>query len=342
MGTYRDWTRREVVRTLSITGGGMLLGGCGATDRSTSVAAALETTSIRLILDPEFTVLCYAPQYLADTFLEEEGFTDIQYVPKIDGSEAQALVQGHADMSAALAVDWVMPISQGIPVMMLGGLHPGCVEIFANDEVTTIRELKGRRIGVSGLQSPERYLLASIVAHIGLDPAADIEWVFAHPLEWGPMLAAGQVDAIAAFPPMNQALHEAGIGHVILDTTTDDPWQHYFCCMISARREYVTEHPVATKAALRAILRANSLCNEQPEVAAQRLVDKGVVPDRATALHAITHIPYNRWHDYDPVDSVRFYSLRLREAGLITQTPEEILRQGTDWRFFNELRTELA
>jgi len=337
---YRDWSRREVVKSLSLAGGGVLLGGCFSGE---DVAAeTLETTSIRLIQDPEFTVLCYAPQYLADTFLEEEGFTDISYVPKIDGSEAQALVQGQADMSAALAVDWVMPISQNIPVVVLGGLHPGCVEIFANDDVSTIRDLRGKRIGVSGMQSPERFLLASIASHIGLDPNADIEWVFAHPLEWGPMLVNGDVDAIAAFPPMNQGLHEAGIGHVILNTTTDDPWRHYFCCMIAARRDYVEAHPVATKRALRAILQANRLCTEQPEVAADRLVAKGVAPNRETALYALHHIPYDAWRDYDAADSIRFYALRLREAGLITQTPEEILESGTNWGFFNELRSELS
>lgn len=341
---YREWSRREVVKGLSLAGGAAFFGACVPGDGADEAEAdeVLETTSIRLIQDPEFTVLCYAPQYLADTYLEEEGFTDIRYVPKIDGSEAQALVQGQADMSAALAVDWVMPISQGVPVVVLGGLHPGCVEIFASDEVTTIAELRGKRIGVSGMQSPERFLLASIAAHIGLDPSTDIEWVFAHPLDWGPMLANGQVDAIAAFPPMNQGLHEAGIGNVILNTTTDDPWRHYFCCMIAARQDYVDSNPVATKRALRSILRANRLCTEQPEVAAARLVEKGVASDEASALYALNHIPYNMWYNYDAVDSIRFYALRLREAGLIQQTPDEILDRGTDWRFFNELRDELA
>jgi hypothetical protein len=40
-------------------------------------------------------------------------------------------------------------------------------------------------------------------------------------------------------------------------------------------------------------------------------------------------------------DTVRFYALRLYEDGLIKSTPQKILAQGTDWRFFNELKTEL-
>jgi len=38
---------------------------------------------------------------------------------------------------------------------------------------------------------------------------------------------------------------------------------------------------------------------------------------------------------------VRFYALRLREAGLIKATPQKILADGTDWRLLNELKKEL-
>ena len=43
----------------------------------------------------------------------------------------------------------------------------------------------------------------------------------------------------------------------------------------------------------------------------------------------------------DPEDAVRYYALRLREAGMIKSGPNRIIAQGTDWRFFNELRREL-
>jgi NitT/TauT family transport system substrate-binding protein len=38
---------------------------------------------------------------------------------------------------------------------------------------------------------------------------------------------------------------------------------------------------------------------------------------------------------------VRFYALRLKEAGLLKSTPEEILKVGTDFRYFNQLQKEL-
>ena len=52
-------------------------------------------------------------------------------------------------------------------------------------------------------------------------------------------------------------------------------------------------------------------------------------------------IPYGTWREYDPEDTVRFYSLRLHEAGMIKSSPQKIIAQGTDWRFLNELKKEL-
>ena len=52
-------------------------------------------------------------------------------------------------------------------------------------------------------------------------------------------------------------------------------------------------------------------------------------------------MPYSKWREYDPEDTVRFYALRLREAGMIKSSPQKIIAEGTDWRFLNELEREL-
>jgi NitT/TauT family transport system substrate-binding protein len=38
---------------------------------------------------------------------------------------------------------------------------------------------------------------------------------------------------------------------------------------------------------------------------------------------------------------VRFWALRMREAGFIKSTPQKIIAQNTDWRFLDELKREL-
>ena len=184
-------------------------------------------------------------------------------------------------------------------------------------------------------------LLASVVAYIGLDPNKDIDWVFAHPNDWAGMLASGEIDAMASFPPLNYILHDEGIGHVILNTLTDKPWKHYFCCMVAANRTFAQENPVAAKRALRAILKANQLCAESPEIAAEWLVDSGQSPSIDFAMRTLNDLPYDAWSSFDPEDSLRFYALRMNEAGIITETPQDIISNGTDWGPLNALLKEL-
>ena len=111
--------------------------------------------------------------------------------------------------------------------------------------------------------------------------------------------------------------------------------------MLAGNREFVRKYPVATKRALRAILKATEVCALEPERTAQSIVDKGFTPSYAYALQTMKEIPYNKWREYDPEDTVRFYALRLHEAGMIKSSPQKIIAQGTDWRFLTELKKEL-
>jgi hypothetical protein len=86
---------------------------------------------------------------------------------------------------------------------------------------------------------------------------------------------------------------------------------------------------------------AADLCAQDPEQAARMLVARQSTPRFDYALQAMQEIPYNRWREYDPEDTVRFYALRLQEAGMIKSSPQKLIAQGTDWRFFNELKKEL-
>jgi NitT/TauT family transport system substrate-binding protein len=121
----------------------------------------------------------------------------------------------------------------------------------------------------------------------------------------------------------------------------DRPWSQYFCCIAASNRAFVQQHPVATKRAVRALLKATDMCAVEPDRAAQLIVEKGFTPRYDYALQTMQEVPYAKWREYDPEDTVRFYALRLHEIGLIKSTPQKIISQGTDWRFFNELKQEL-
>jgi NitT/TauT family transport system substrate-binding protein len=230
-------------------------------------------------------------------------------------------------------------IDAGVPLVTLAGVHVGCTELFAQQNIRHIGELKGKRVAAG--DNP--MLFSLIAAQLGLDPTADFDRVSdtdpaVNPLE---LFAQGKIEAFLGFPPHPQELRARGFRNVLVSTTTDRPWSQYFCCMLFGNRDYVRNHPVATKRVLRAILKAADFCAAQPERAARRLVDPGFAPRYDYALQTINDVPYDRWREYDPEDSIRFYALRLREIGLIKSTPQKVIAENTDWRFFNELKREL-
>jgi NitT/TauT family transport system substrate-binding protein len=174
---------------------------------------------------------------------------------------------------------------------------------------------------------------------VGLDPSRDINFVTYPAAQSVQLLAGAKIDALLNFPPIPQELRAKKIGHVILNSSADRPWSQYFCCMISGNREFVRKHPIATKRAMRALLKAVDVCVTAPERAARIAADRGYSYDHS--LQAMREIPYANWRSFDPEDTIRFYALRLREAGLIKSSPNKIIADGTDWRFWNELKREL-
>jgi NitT/TauT family transport system substrate-binding protein len=111
--------------------------------------------------------------------------------------------------------------------------------------------------------------------------------------------------------------------------------------MSVANRDFARKYPVATKRALRAILKAADICALEPDRAAKSLVAQGVATRYDYALQTMKDVPYTKWRNYDPEDTMRFYALRLNEIGMIKSTPQRLIAQGTDWRFLNELKKEL-
>jgi NitT/TauT family transport system substrate-binding protein len=299
-----------------------------------------ETTRIRIGSVPS---ICLSPQYVAGELLRADGFTDIQYVPGEGGVPAAKEMGAGTrdDLGTNMAAPLVVALDRGAPIVVLAGVHVGCFELIATHRIRTIKDLKGKTVAVFGLESAQHIFLASMASLVGLDPRKDITWVTYPADEAKQLLAEGKVDAFLGFPPDPQDLRARNIGHVVVNSATDRPWSQYFCCMVAANREFVTRYPVATKRALRAILKADEICALDPGRAARAYRERGFAGSEELVLKALREIPFGRWRAYDPADTMRFYALRLHEAGMIKSSPQKILAQGTDWRFLNELKKEL-
>jgi NitT/TauT family transport system substrate-binding protein len=310
-----------------------------APPRAPAAEGALETTTVRLPRNPG---ICVAPQYVGEELLRAEGFADIRYVDVASSAEFnEALTSGKADFNLTFASVLVSGIGGGGTITMLAGVHVGCLELFGHEGIRGIADLKGKTVGVTALGSSEHMFVSVMAAHIGLDPSNDIRWVTSRSPTPDELFADGKIDAVLEGPPMAQDLRARHIGHVVASSTLDRPWSQYFCCMLAGNRDYVRDHPVATKRVLRAILKATDLCATEPARVARSLVDGRFTPRYDYALQFLSEVPYDKWREYDPEDTIRFYALRLHEAGFIKASPQKIIADGTDWRFLNELKREL-
>jgi len=325
--------RRTFVTSVAAAGSASVIGlkpGAGHAEPSP------ETTQIRLARFPEgVDVACLGPMWIAEELLRAEGFSRVEYVTY--RGTLDDLGAGKQDIILFDVPEVVLALDEGKPIVVLSGIHGGCYELFGSNRVRSVADLRGRTVGVP--TRSRRAFVAAMASYVGLDPRKDV--TFELKPDAYQRFVDGKVDAVLGFPPEPQKLRAQKIGHAVLNTTTDRPWSQYYCCMVLANREFVRRHPVATKRALRALLKATDICAAEPERVARELVTRGYLKEHDLSLQAIRGLPYRRWREYDAADTIRFFALRMHEAGMIKSSPQKLIAEGTDWRFLNELKKEL-
>jgi NitT/TauT family transport system substrate-binding protein len=306
-------TRRRFLTNLAFAGtagsltgvaAAVLLGGA----KSLEVEPPPEVTTIRL---EKFPITCIAPQFVAEELLRAEGFTDVLYIES-EKPTAQKIAHSELDLSLAFAPELITEMDGGGSITVLAGVHVGCFELFAQEGVRSITDLRGRSVGLRIWGVPTQ--LVSIMASlVGVDPVKDIRWVKDPSVEAMDLFIAGKIDALLAIQPEPQELRARNIGHVLVNSAVDRPWSQYFCCMAAANTEFVHKYPIATRRALRAILKATDLCVAEPQRVARTMVDKGLTDRHDYALETLKELPYGVWRSSTPKTrcaSMRCVSMR--------------------------------
>jgi NitT/TauT family transport system substrate-binding protein len=339
---FDELNRREFMKRAALTGTAAYLG-IGSDYGIAAVEPPPETTTIRI---RQWRPACWAPIHVAEPLLYEEGFTDVQYV-NAPGTEYPKLLKDAAvDLSPEFSALSMYNIEkQNPPVKFLAGLHVGCYALVGSKRINSVRDLKGKTVWVGSLKYGGPHIFFSaIVAYVGLDPRTDINYAWVKKDEAMELFKKGKIDAFMSFPPGPQELMAKNIGHLLVDTNVDKPWSQYFCCMINGHSDFVKNNPIATKRALRAILKANDIVARDPEYTLQILQKKKIWKKSETKyiLQALKEIPYGKWREYNPEETIRFYALRLHDVGIIKTPPDEFIARYTDWSFLRSMKDELG
>ena len=139
-------TRRRFLTTLSLAGATSLI----CAPRVMGGEGALETTTVRIVNDGS---ICIAPLFAAEELLRAEGFTDVRYPKIAAGAQVdEGLARGAADFSVFVPFEHMPALDVGAPITVLAGVHVGCFEQFARNDIRSIAGLKGKSVGL--LRSP--------------------------------------------------------------------------------------------------------------------------------------------------------------------------------------------
>lgn len=297
-----------------------------------------ETKAIRVAPGP-----CDAPLMIAERYLQDESFTDIQ----LTGSGGVAgLVDGKADLAVMFMPTLVTAVDAGSPIVSIGGLHPGCAEIWAPPSLATLRDARGRTVVVRTKAATDLTYsyLAIGLKNAGVDPA-EVNFVVQPDADLTKLFLDGKSDLLflATTGAFAFKTNPANKGHVVFDQAMEAPWSQQNCCSLTTTTAWLRANPVAAKRALRAIYRAADSLPKDRADAAKVATDKGLfggANNVQLVRGASNMVPYE-WRRYDVAESMRFHAKLLNAVGLLKLTAEESVAKATDLRLAKELAIEL-
>lgn len=259
---------RSIIRGIM----GMVTAGC-LIGSAASVARAAEKV-LFLYPGPE-SLLTYVPHQLAryKGYFADEGIDLTVQSARGGVDAAKQVAVGNADISSGMADTSIVLRANGLPVRGIAQLGKGSLFSVAARKaagVTTLADLKGKRIGVFNFGGSHFYTLRGALAAIGVKPQdVDIEAVGLSGAV--KLMVAGSIDAVVIPPDFEVLLEKEGVAFNVI------PFQPVFPGLTEAlisSEKMIKERPQVLKAVTRAIVRAMGDIMKDPAAAARDYVAK--------------------------------------------------------------------
>src|SRR5262245_15489619 len=279
---------RYVVGTAAATSLLLLFTGC-------KKAADSDPHKVRVVY---IGITCEAPIFTAveKGFFKEEGL-DVELVKCEWAQYKDVLALGGFDVTHHLVMYFLKPVEQGLDVKFTGGIHRGCLRVQAgiNSDIRTLKDLRGKRIGVPGIGTPPFIFATRVLGANGIDAKKDITWLVFPAGELGLALDKEQVDAVADSEPIGSMLIAQGKVRNIADQAADVPYKDEYCCAVLVNGKFLARNPKASAAATRALLKAAKWVEANPLAAATLSVQKGylasTVEQNAVSISKLSYAP---------------------------------------------------
>src|SRR6266516_222712 len=270
-------------------------------------------------------ITCEAPIFSAveNGFFKEEGL-NVELVKCEWANYKDVLALGGFDVTHHLVMYFLKPVEQGLDVKFTGGIHRGClrVQAAANGPIRTIKDLKGKRIGVPGMGTPPFIFANRVLGANGIDPSREISWIVFPAGELGLALDKGEVDAVADSEPIGSMLLAQGRVRNIADQAVDMPYANEYCCAVLVNGKFLARNPKASAAATRALLKAAKWVEANPKAAAKLSVEKkylaSTVEQNTVAISHLRYVPSVAGAQ----TAVRLAAAEMKTAGMLSPSTD--------------------
>ncbi|WOO36952.1 ABC transporter substrate-binding protein [Anaerocolumna sp. AGMB13020] len=266
---------------------------------STAAGEELEDGVIKILYGAG---LCGIPIHIAKQlqFFEAEGLkegVDYTYVTS-STSGVEMLSTKQADVSFGLVAAMLAPLDNGLEAKTVLGVHTGCIQLLAGNDsgITSLEELKGKRIGVENLATSPHIVAQRALASVGIGSTGsnmEVEFVVFPKADLPVALKEGKVDAIAIGDPQASILVSDGDGVSIFNSATSELLKDEYCCSLWARNETIEKLPKKLAKVVTAIQKASLWIDQNKDLAAEiQLDNEWLVGDLAVDQKTLADYKY--------------------------------------------------
>lgn len=191
----------------------------------------------------------------------------------------EAIGSGQVDAGFGLLGKYLQPMDNGLDIKITSGIHTGCTKVLvpADSDIKTVEDLKGKRVGTTGLGAAAPTIITRrSLYHAGLKAGADdcdVEFVVFGASDLAQALENGAVDAIANGDPQASIAQKEYNLRPIIDTATDDEYKDEYCCISFVTGDIAKNHPEIAKKFTTAVMKASQYVENNKQEVAQIQVD---------------------------------------------------------------------
>jgi NitT/TauT family transport system substrate-binding protein len=270
-------------------------------------------------------ITCEAPIFSAveNGFFKEEGL-DVELVKCEWSKYKDVLALGGFDITHHLVMYFLKPIEQGLDVKIGAGIHTGClrVQTGVNSPIQSVKDLRGKRIGVPGMGTPPFIFANRVLGANGINASKEIEWRVFPAGELGLALEKGEIDAIADSEPIGSLLLAENRVKNIADQAKDAPYKDEYCCAVIVNGKWLKSNEKTAAAATRALLKGAKWVAANPRAAARLSVEKKYLASNpelnTTAIGNLNYMPSVSGGE----KAVRSAAAEMKTAGMLSPTTD--------------------